>query len=173
MRAQKGFTLIELIVVMAMLSAVVAVSAPRLSKFFSGRSLEEEARRFLAVIQYARSESISSAVPLELQIDIENGFYMILPSWSYEWPNQENKQYELDANLQFEILSQESEKIQKGIARIYFLPDGYLDDRSIRAIQIHDADHEDDILWIAQSDLGVRFKILTVEEFDDDEILRQ
>jgi len=173
MHKRAAFTLIELIVVMAMLSAVVALSAPRLSQFFSGRSLKEEARRLLAVVQYTRSEAVSSAIPLEVQINIEEGTYMILPSTGYEWLNQETKQYELEDNLTFDILSEETQKVEKGLARILFLPDGYLDDRSLQAIKIHYTDDKNDVLWIAQTELGVRYKILAQEELDEAELLRQ
>src|SRR5262249_9004612 len=39
-----GFTLIELILVMALLTVAVSVTAPALSNFFRGRALDSEAR---------------------------------------------------------------------------------------------------------------------------------
>ena len=41
---RRAFTLIELILVMALLVIVMAVSAPALSNFFRGRTLDSEAR---------------------------------------------------------------------------------------------------------------------------------
>src|SRR5689334_15919462 len=44
-----GFTLIELILVMAILTVAVSITAPALSNFFHGRTLDSEARRMLAL----------------------------------------------------------------------------------------------------------------------------
>jgi len=46
---RRGLTLIELILVMGLLAMVMALAAPRLSRFFEGRTLQEEARRLLDV----------------------------------------------------------------------------------------------------------------------------
>ena len=46
-QARRGFTLIELILVMALLTVVISLTAPRLSRFFHGRTLDSEARRLL------------------------------------------------------------------------------------------------------------------------------
>src|SRR2546426_11590252 len=44
-----GFTLIELILVMTVLTIAVSITAPALANFFRGRSLDSEARRLLAL----------------------------------------------------------------------------------------------------------------------------
>src|SRR5437773_775638 len=46
---RRAFTLVELILVMALLGIVLAVSAPSLSNFFHGRTLDSEARRLMAL----------------------------------------------------------------------------------------------------------------------------
>src|SRR5688572_7854706 len=52
LRRGAAFTLVELILVMAMLVIIIAVSAPSLSKFFRGRVLDSEARRLLSLTRY-------------------------------------------------------------------------------------------------------------------------
>ena len=64
-----GFTLIELILVMAVLTIVVSIGAPALSRFFRGRDLDSEARRFLALTRYGQSRAISEGVPMILWFD--------------------------------------------------------------------------------------------------------
>src|SRR5207249_2115896 len=54
-----AFTLIELILVMALLAIVLAVSAPALSTFFQGRTLDSEVRRFLSLTRYGQSRAVS------------------------------------------------------------------------------------------------------------------
>src|SRR5207253_10956500 len=45
---RSGFTLIELILVMTILTIAVSLTAPALANFFRGRTLDSEARRLLA-----------------------------------------------------------------------------------------------------------------------------
>src|SRR3954471_10738870 len=70
-----GFTLIELILVMALLSVVLAVSAPALSGFFRGRSIDAEARRLVSLIRYGQSRAVSEGVPVVLWINTRQGTY--------------------------------------------------------------------------------------------------
>src|SRR5437867_13133540 len=70
-----GFTLIELILVMALLAIVMAFSAPALTSFFRGRTLDSEARRFMALTRYGQSRAISEGVPMMLWIDTRRGTY--------------------------------------------------------------------------------------------------
>src|SRR5437016_14129570 len=74
MRVGKAaFTLIELILVMAMLLIVLAVAAPSLSKFFRGRTLDSEARRFVSLTRYGQSRAVSDGVPSGFWIDPNQG----------------------------------------------------------------------------------------------------
>src|SRR5262249_21799177 len=71
----RGFTLIELMLVMALLAVVLAVSAPSLSKFFKGRTLDSEARRFVSLTRYGQSRAVSEGVPMMLWIDPKERTY--------------------------------------------------------------------------------------------------
>ncbi len=63
-----AFTLIELILVMAMLAIVISVALPSLKGFFRGRNLDSEARRFLSLTRYGQSRAVSEGVPMVLWI---------------------------------------------------------------------------------------------------------
>lgn len=135
-RQSKGFTLIELILVMALLSAMMAVAAPSLSRFFAGRGLEEETRRFLALTRYARSEAISTSAVVELWIDAESGTYGLSPHDPYNPEATEARRYSLSRGLTIEI---ESEFINAdGRATITFWPDGLLDGESVAEVTIRE-----------------------------------
>lgn len=69
------FSLLELIVVMVLLTAAMAMLAPNLSGFFRGRRLDDEARRLWALTRYARELAITSAVPIAVWVDAEQGKY--------------------------------------------------------------------------------------------------
>ena len=64
-RKQEGFTLLELILVMVLLTGVMAVVAPSLSGFFRSAALDEEGRRMLSVIEMTRREAIANGFPTQ------------------------------------------------------------------------------------------------------------
>lgn len=79
--ARRGMTLIELILVMALLSVILAYSTPALSNFFKGRKSMEEARRMLSLTRYAHSEAISRAEPMEMWFNLERKIYGLRPQY--------------------------------------------------------------------------------------------
>ena len=74
-RRSGGFTLIELLLVLGMLVIVLSVSAPLLVRFFHGRNLDAEARRFLGLTRYAQSRAVAEGVPMILWMDTDAGAY--------------------------------------------------------------------------------------------------
>src|SRR5688572_21325907 len=74
-RSKGAFTLIELILVMALLAIILAVSAPSLSRFFKGRGLESEAQRFMALTRHAQSRAVSEGVPMVLWLETKQRLY--------------------------------------------------------------------------------------------------
>src|SRR5438046_9262722 len=70
-----AFTLIELILVMAILTVAVSITAPTLGRFFSGRALDSEARRLLALTHNGQSRAVSEGFPIELWVDARERTY--------------------------------------------------------------------------------------------------
>ena len=135
-RHSVGFTLVELILVMALLSTMMAVAAPSLSNFFAGRGLEEETRRFLAVTRHARSEAISTATVVEMWIDPDQRAYGLSPHDPYTPDATEAHRYHVARGLTLEI---DSESIdEEGRATITFWPDGLLDAESVEEVTIRE-----------------------------------
>src|SRR5437763_11469882 len=65
---RRAFTLIELILVMALMSIVIALIAPSLSNFFRSRTLDSEARRFVSLTRYVQSRAVSEGIPMMVWI---------------------------------------------------------------------------------------------------------
>ena len=72
-----GFTLIELIVVMVLIAIMLAVVAPSLSGFGSGRKLDNAVDQFLATTRWAQSQAVMDAQPLAIQIDSSANTYLV------------------------------------------------------------------------------------------------
>ncbi|HEX4643983.1 MAG TPA: prepilin-type N-terminal cleavage/methylation domain-containing protein, partial [Verrucomicrobiae bacterium] len=82
-RPRRAFTLIELILVMAVLTIAVALVTPILSRFFGGRSVDSEVSRFVALTRYGQSRAVSEGVPMMLWIDVRNGSYGLKQETGY------------------------------------------------------------------------------------------
>jgi type II secretion system protein H len=103
----RGFTLIELILVMALLVIVLSVAAPSLSRFFRGRNLESEARRFLSLTRYGQNLAVNEGLPYLLWIDEENRTYGLRPETNAEdYETEEEPEplaYDLARDLHLEV----------------------------------------------------------------------
>jgi len=137
---REGFTLIELIAVMAVLATVLALAAPTLSGFIRGRALQEEARRFLALSRYGRSQAVSCSVPMELWIDPESGDYGLSPVAGYELEDDKPIEWSLKDGLSFEMDPQAVRS--EGRAAIVFQPDGSIAPDSLDRLTIRRGEEE-------------------------------
>ncbi len=72
-----GFTLLELILVMVILSTVLAMAAPSLSGFFGSRQTHDAAAQILALTQLARSQAISEGIVYRLNFDTTQRQYWL------------------------------------------------------------------------------------------------
>src|SRR5690242_5350282 len=70
-----AFTLVELVLVMAVVVIAIAITAPKLANFFRGRTLDSEARRLLALTHAGQSRAVSEGIPMRLWLDTEQGTY--------------------------------------------------------------------------------------------------
>jgi len=151
-----AFTLLELLLVMAMLAIVLSISLPALSGFFRGRNLYAEARRLLSLTRHGQSRSASEGIPMLLWVDAENRSYGLEaePGWSEEDPR--SVEFHLDRELQIEAV--QTNAVQKPLTafelltraqplsprldlpQVKFLPDGSVDETSPSVLTLTDRD---------------------------------
>ena len=75
-RRRSGFTLIEIIAVIAIMTMVFAIGIPRLSTS-QLRALRQEAESVASSLEFARQRAIMTGVPHRVLIDLEEGGYRI------------------------------------------------------------------------------------------------
>jgi prepilin-type N-terminal cleavage/methylation domain-containing protein len=76
-RARRGFTLIELVLVMLVLCIIMAMAVPQLRGFMSSSAARDTATQVVAMAHYARAKAASDAVVYRLSIDEANGKYSL------------------------------------------------------------------------------------------------
>lgn len=145
-RGRNGFTLIELILVMALLAIFASIVAPALGNFFRGRSLDSEARRMLALTRHARERAISEGLPTTLWIDAQRHTYGLQTEPGYNAQDSKAIELTLDGNLQVEVTEAATVHApltggsKGGLPAIRFQPDGSIAESSPPVIQLRDRD---------------------------------
>ena len=169
--ARRGgaFTLIELILVMALLLIVISVSLPSLKGFFRGRNLDSEARRFLSLTHYGQSRAVAEGVPMVLWIDARRGAYGLQMQAGYTDSDSKAVEFVLGDNLKVEvqaaavaIRASQLNRIIPGVGSvptIRFTPDGFLGEASPAGIFFRQG--ADDAIWIAESTNRLNYEIRT------------
>ena len=173
-----GFTLVELMLVMALLLIVMAVSFPSLKGFFKGRNLDSEARRFLSLTHFAQSRAVSDGMPMELWVDSKARKYGLRAAAGFVETDRKAVEFGLAEDLQVEVgaaatpirtsqMSQTSQTRQSGSASltkggpmIRFYPDGSIGEGSPERIIFRQK--EGDGLGLVESGDHVKYEIQEV-----------
>ena len=134
MKPSAGFTLVELILVLAILAMMVAFVAPALAKSSRARNLEQEALRFVALTEYARDEAVSQGVEMAIYVDVQAQKYGMEPA-SGTSGVQSRKDFTLHEDLHIEPVETKSKKEGRAII---FSPEGTPEVSSVDSITFGD-----------------------------------
>ena len=174
-RGPRAFTLIEMILVMALLMVVLGVAFPSLQHFFRGRNLDSEARRFLSLTRYGRSRAISEGVPMTLWMDINRRMYGLQAQTGYMDTDSNAVSFTVGEGLELRaelpvvtFLTQSNLWTQMtrtvpSLPTIRFLPDGLISENSPSRIFIRQG--QDEGIWIEQSATRQSYEIQTSHTF--------
>ena len=135
-RASQAFTLVELILVMALLTTLLALSAPTILRSFKGRDLDQDATLLFAVTEYARSEAVSQGVPMSVWIDPGTGSFGVHASDGYAGDARREKTCALSTGVRFDAVEAETDQSGRPVLAT-FEPEGTLDpESSIAALRL-------------------------------------
>ena len=109
-----GFTLIEIVVVIALIGVVATVAALSFSRSLSGARIEAASRDLVAALRYTRGQAIVKGEQKVLVLDLEHNTYQAPAKGSVELPK--------DMDLRLTTAQQELVDENKGGIR--FFPDG-------------------------------------------------
>lgn len=136
-----AFTLIELILVMALLVIITSIVVPNMSGFIRGQALDSEARRLLALMHAGQSRAVSESAPMMLWIDEKQSAYGLEAETSGKDGDGKAESLTLDSLLQITVLNVGTTATAtfKNLPAIKFLPDGTLDESSPQTLKLMDA----------------------------------
>jgi prepilin-type N-terminal cleavage/methylation domain-containing protein len=137
----RAFTLIELILVMALLVVITSLATPAMSKFIRGRALDSESRRLFALIHAGQSRAVSEGMPMVLWIDEKNGTYGLQAETTGKTGDPKAEQLPLDSTLQIAVLNAGlgTPTTFNNLPAIRFLADGSVDENSPQTLQLTDS----------------------------------
>jgi prepilin-type N-terminal cleavage/methylation domain-containing protein len=179
LRASRGaFTLIELILVMAVLTIAVSITAPALANFFRGRTLDSEARRLLALTREGQSRAVSAGLPMELWFDAPHSTFGLEAEPSYEAEDPKAVELTMDSDIQLQVVSDNNPASASSsnmgttpsvasvappashhpdLPKIRFLPDGSIGESSPKALVLTGRDGIS--ICLQQSRNGLSYEI--------------
>lgn len=111
---QRGFTLVEVLVVMVIMALVLGLVATGLSRSISGAEAREAGRKMVGALRYTRTQAI-------LQKS-EQVFTVNLESKSYLAPGR--SEVLLPEGMELVLTTAASEQVEDDVGRIRFFPDG-------------------------------------------------
>ena len=151
-----GFTLIELIFVMALLTVVVGFAAPSLSRSMRQRNLDGEATRFLAATEYAREEAVSQGVPMTLWINPDTQRFGVEPKTGYDGSAARDREFAVNPDVHLEVTG----GVQKSgvIEAVEFAPDGSPTTASVESVRL--VDRFNAALTVARTSDGWSYEIV-------------
>jgi len=147
---QHGFTLIELILVLTLLTVTASLIAPALSNFMRGRALDSETRRLLSLTHAAQSRAVSEGMPMVLWMNTTQGSYGMEREASPENSDPKALEFSVDGNVQLVVMN--TAKVGTTVRKlpaIRFLPDGSIDENSPPTLRLGDTTGA--MLWLIQT----------------------
>jgi len=170
---------------MALLTIVISLTAPSLSHFFRGRTLDSEARRLLALTRSGQSRAVSEGMPIDLWVDAADGAFGLEAEPSFDTSDPKAMEFTLDGGLKIAVVNRavvapaillnrntrvstaSTPRVvlaRSSLPTIRFLPDGSIGDNSPQMLCLTSTDGGS--LWLAQSQDGLTYEIRTTDKSD-------
>ena len=113
-RAAAGFSIIEMVVVVVLVAAVVAIGASAMSRQLPGQRLRESARELAAQLRFTRAQAIASGKSQLFTLDAN----------TREWRAGDKREGKLARDIQIVATGARNEAQREGVAAVRFFPEG-------------------------------------------------
>ena len=163
-RCRRAFTLIELILVLALLVVITSLAAPAMANFIRGRALDSEARRLFALMHAGQSRAVSEGLPMMLWVDEKQGAYGLVAETPPSGGDPKAENLTLDENVQIAVLNAGANALTtfQNLPAIRFLADGTIDENSPQTLRLADA--KGNALWLIETHNHMGYEIHDTEK---------
>ena len=146
-----AFTLVELILVLALLGIITSLVAPAMSNFVRGRALDSEARRMFALIHAGQSRAVGEGMPMVLWVDEKKNSYGLEAETPGQNGDAKAENLAVDETLQIAVMNSgaTAPTMLRGLPVIRFVPDGSIDEKSPQTLRL--TDYAGITRWLVQS----------------------
>ncbi len=114
-RRAGGFTLLELLLVMALAAIMMVLVPMKISSALPGTQLKSAARELAAGLRYARTHALTSREEATLVLDTEKRSFKV---------TGRDRSYDIPPSVDISLLTAESETRGEHVGAIRFFPDG-------------------------------------------------
>ena len=168
---RRAFTLIDWILILALLVVITSIAVPAMARFIRGRALDTEARRMVALMHAAQSRAVSEGAPMMVWVNEKTGGYGLCAEASGQssghtvrptaGQNGDPKAEELmvDSTLALAVLktSTGGQTLFNGLPAIRFQADGTVDESSPQTLKLTDSDGF--ARWLVETRLRTGYEI--------------
>lgn len=119
MRSQEGFTLLEIIITLTVITLVMAVAYPSLSRGTTSLSLRTTGRDILSILRYAREKAVSEQAEIMLVVDQDNQTVSMISA-----TGNSARTYSLPEKVKIRTVVVEGTEADNGVSTVRFLPNG-------------------------------------------------
>ena len=137
MKVQRGFTLIEVIVVVGLISVLMGFSAYVLNKQLPGQQLRSAAKTLAAELRFTKTHAMVSGEAQSFKINAK----------THEWSGPKNHSGVLPKSLEIIATTARVEQPEEDVAAIKFFPDGAATGGRI-VLQHKTAKWQVDVKWL-------------------------
>ena len=154
-----AFTLVELLLVLALLVVITSLVAPAMSNFIRGRALDSEARRLFALMHAGQSRAVSEGLPMMLWVDEKQGAYGLTAETPPSGGDPKAENLTVDENVQIAVLNAGATALTtfQNLPAIRFLADGTIDENSPQTLRLADA--RGNALWLIEASNHMGYEI--------------
>ena len=159
-----AFTLVELLLVLALLVVITSLVAPAMSNFIRARAVDSEARRLFALMHAGQSRAVSEGLPMMLWLDEKQGAYGLAADTSSKSGDSKAENLTVDENVQIAVLNAGATALTtfQNLPAIRFLADGTIDENSPRTLRLADA--KGNALWLIEAHNHMGYEIHDTEK---------
>jgi type IV fimbrial biogenesis protein FimT len=159
-----AFTLVELLLVLALLVVITSLVAPAMSNFIRARAVDSEARRLAALMHAGQSRAVSEGLPMVLWVDEKQGAYGLEAETPPKGGDPKAEDLTVDENVQIAVLNTGTAGLTtfQNLPAIRFLADGTIDESSPQTLRLADA--KGNALWLIKARNHLGYEIRDTEK---------